>query len=124
VEVFSRSKVHPFQYTLIGMALVLFYTLLVSVSEHANFDVAYLLSSLVVIGIIGLYAKTILRHKRQALVLVVILCFTYTFVYITLQVQEYALLIGSIGLTVILAATMYITRKIDWYDLSTGRAKD
>jgi inner membrane protein len=123
VEVFSRQKVHPFQYILIGLALVLFYTLLMSISEHANFDLAYLVSSIAIIGMIALYAKTILRHTRQTLVLVIILCVTYSFVYITLQVQEYALLIGSIGLTAILAFTMYITRKIDWYDLSSAKVE-
>lgn len=115
VEIFSKRRVHPFQYVLIGLALVLFYTLLMAVSEHAGFDLAYLVSSIAIISMIALYARTILQHNKQTLVLVIILCFTYAFVYVTLQVQEYALLIGSIGLTAILALTMYITRKIDWY---------
>lgn len=115
VEIFNKRRVHPFQYILIGMALVLFYTLLMAVSEHAGFNLAYLVSSVAIISIIALYARTILQHNKQTLVLVTILSFTYTFVYVTLQLQEYALLIGSIGLTAILALTMYITRKIDWY---------
>lgn len=123
VEIFNKKKFHPFQYILIGLALVLFYTLLVSISEHTNFNIAYLISSLVIIGIIALYARAILQSTRQTLVLIVILCFTYTFVFVTLQLQDYALLIGSIGLTAILAFTMYITRKINWYDLSGGRQK-
>lgn len=118
VEIFNRSRVHPFQYILIGLALVLFYTLLVSISEHSNFNIAYLISSLVIIGIIGFYARAVLKNARQALVLVIILCFTYSFVFVTLQIQDYALLIGSIGLTAILAFTMYITRNINWYGLS------
>ncbi|NND32636.1 MAG: cell envelope integrity protein CreD, partial [Saprospiraceae bacterium] len=121
VEIFSKRKVHPFQYILIGLALCLFYTLLVSISEHLNFNAAYLISSLVIIGLIGLYARYILPHARQVLVLVLILSFTYSFVYVTLQVQDYALLIGSIGLTTILALTMYITRNVNWYDLSSSK---
>lgn len=121
VEIFNKSKVHPFQYVLIGLALCLFYTLLVSISEHSNFNIAYLISSLVIIGMIGMYARAILHSLKQTLSLVLILCFTYTFVYITLQVQDYALLIGSIGLTSILAFTMYITRNINWYELSTPK---
>lgn len=121
VEIFNKKKLHPFQYILIGLALVLFYTLLVSISEHTNFNTAYLVSSVVIISIIALYARAILQSIKQAVVLVFILCFTYAFVFVTLQLQDYALLIGSIGLTSILAFTMYITRKVNWYDLSAGK---
>tara|TARA_R110000868_G_scaffold383578_8_gene650702 strand:+ start:13924 stop:15288 length:1365 start_codon:yes stop_codon:yes gene_type:complete len=117
IEIFNKKEVHPFQYILIGLALVLFYTLLVSISEYANFNIAYLISSISIISMIGLYAKSILNNIKQTIFLILILCATYTFVYITLQVQEYALLIGSIGLTAILAFTMYITREINWYNL-------
>ncbi len=120
VEIFNKKKLHPFQYILIGLALVLFYTLLVSISEHTNFNIAYLLSSLIIISIIAFYARAILQSTKQTFVLVVILCFTYMFVFVTLQLQDYALLIGSIGLTAILAFTMYITRNINWYALSGG----
>lgn len=119
VEVFNKKKMHPFQYILIGLALCLFYTLLVSISEHSNFNLAYLISSIAIISMIGLYAKAILPSAKQVVVLVIILCFTYAFAYVTLQVQDYALLIGSIGLTAILAFTMYITRNINWYELSS-----
>ncbi|MCA1764598.1 MAG: cell envelope integrity protein CreD [Flavobacteriales bacterium] len=121
VEIFNKKKLHPFQYILIGLALCLFYTLLVSISEHLNFNKAYLISSTVIIGIIGLYARAILSSTRQAATLVVILCFTYAFVFVTLQVQDYALLIGSVGLTCILAFAMYITRKVNWYDISSPK---
>lgn len=121
VEIFNKKEVHPFQYILIGLALCLFYTLLVSISEHANFDIAYIISSTSVIAMIGLYARSILNSLKQTTVLVLILCLTYTFVYITLHAQDYALLIGSIGLTAILAFTMYITRNINWYELTTAK---
>jgi inner membrane protein len=121
VEVFNEGRMHPFQYILIGLALVMFYTLLVSISEHTSFNLAYLISSVSIISIIGLYARSILRNRRHTLALIVILGFTYTFVYITLQVQDYALLIGSLGLTAILAFTMYITRNINWYELSSPK---
>lgn len=123
VEIFNKRKVHPFQYILIGLALVLFYSLLVSISEHAGFNVAYAVSSITIISIISLYAKAILRDVKQTIVLFIILCFTYIFVYVTLQIQDYALLIGSIGLTTILAFAMYITRKLDWYDVSEVKSK-
>lgn len=119
VEILSSKKVHPFQYILIGLALCLFYTLLVSISEHTNFDIAYIIASVSVIAMIGLYSKSILDNLKQSLLLVLVLSLTYSFVYITLQVQDYALLIGSVGLTAILALTMYITRNIKWYELSS-----
>ncbi|MGE5682479.1 MAG: inner membrane CreD family protein, partial [Bacillota bacterium] len=118
----NQKKMHPFQYILIGLSLCLFYTLLLSISEHTNFDLAYLISSLAIISMIGFYAKAILNNFKQTLVLIVILCFTYSFVYITLQIQDYALLIGSIGLTSILAFTMYITRNINWYQFGSSKS--
>lgn len=121
VEILSSKKVHPFQYILIGFALCLFYTLLVSISEQTNFDIAYAIASTSVITMIGLYSKSILKNSKQTLILVLVLGLTYSFVYITLQVQDYALLIGSVGLTAILALTMYITRNIKWYELSSLR---
>jgi inner membrane protein len=124
VEIFNRKKIHPFQYILIGLALVLFYTLLISISEHTNFDIAYVIASASVIAMIGLYARSILQNPRQAATLVFVLILTYTFVYITLQIQDYALLIGTIGLTLILAFTMYITRNINWYELSSLKKAD
>lgn len=124
VEIFNKKEVHPLQYILIGLGLCLFYTLLVSISEHSNFDLAYGIASISVISMIGLYAKTILGDLRQTVILVLILCLTYTFVYITLQIQDYALLIGSIGLTAILAFTMYITRNINWYELTPKRESE
>lgn len=123
VEIFNQKKMHPFQYILIGLALCLFYTLLLSISEHTNFNLAYLISSIAIIGMIGFYAKAILNNLKQTIVLLVILCFTYSFVFITLQVQDYALLIGSIGLTAILAFTMYITRHINWYQLGSSKSE-
>jgi inner membrane protein len=124
VEIFNKKEVHPLQYILIGLALCLFYTLLESISEHSNFDLAYGIASISVIAMIGLYAKSILGDLKQTVILVLILCLTYTFVYITLQIQDYALLIGSIGLTTILAFTMFITRNINWYELSTKKESE
>lgn len=121
VEIFNQKNMHPFQYILIGLALCIFYILLLSISEHTNFDLAYLISSIAVISMIGFYAKAILNNVRQTFILIVILCGTYSFVYITLQVQDYALLIGSVGLSAILAFTMYLTRNINWYNLGSSK---
>lgn len=117
-EVFNKKELHPFQYALIGLALCLFYILLLSLSEWINFNMAYLISATSIITMIGLYARSIMGRAKQVIVLVLILGLVYAFVFFTLQLQAYALLIGSVGLTIILAVTMYITRRIDWFDLS------
>ncbi len=124
VEIFSKKSVHPFQYILVGLALVLFYVLLISISEHTSFNTAYLIAGTAVITMTGLYARSVLGSLKQTIVLVLVLSLTYSFVYITLQIQDYALLIGSIGLTAILALTMYITRNINWYEISTLKKAD
>ena len=108
VEIFNRNRVHPFQYILVGLALCLFYILLISISEHSSFNTAYFIASASVIAMIGLYARAILKNLKQTFMLVLVLCLSYSFVFVTLQVQDYALLIGSIGLTAILAFTMLL----------------
>ena len=124
IEIFNRTRIHPFQYLLIGFALSLFYILLISISEHTNFSLAYTVAAVTVITLIGLYSKAILHNVRQTLMLPLVLGFSYSFVYVTLQAQDYALLIGSIGLTAMLALTMYITRNINWYKISSVEETD
>ncbi len=114
-EVFNKKKIHPIQYLLVGLAIVLFYTLLIAISEVFNFGVAYLISSIATIGLITLYSKSVLDNVKIAQIQALILAFLYLFVYIILQLEDYALLIGSILLFLILSTVMYLSRKIDWY---------
>ena len=118
VEILNEKKIHPFQYTLVGLALCLFYVLLVSISEHSNFNFAYWISTTSIVTMIMLYSLSIFKTKRLTILLVTTLCGIYGFLFITLQLVDYALLMGSIGLTIILAATMYFTRNINWYKLN------
>ncbi|MCF7835615.1 MAG: cell envelope integrity protein CreD [Candidatus Marinimicrobia bacterium] len=120
-EVFNRKKVHPIQYVLVGLAIVLFYSLLVSISEIVSFGLAYLISAVATIGLITLYSKSVLANTKLALIQSSILGFLYLFVYIILQLEDYALLIGSILLFSILATIMYLSRKIDWYAIGTEK---
>jgi len=116
-EIISKKRVHPIQYILIGLAIILFYVLLLSISEHLNFDFAYILSALVTTTIITSYSKSILKNNRFTLTVCGILIILYSYLYIVLQLEDYALIMGSIGLLIVLSAVMYITRKIDWYSL-------
>lgn len=115
VEIRNGKRIHPFQYILVGLALCLFYTLLVSLSEQINFNLAYLISASTIVIMISLYSRSIFTSTKLSFLLFGILTALYTFLFITLQMEDYALLSGSIGLTLMLAATMYFTRNIDWY---------
>lgn len=111
VEMRQSKSVHPFQYALIGLALVIFYTLLVAISEQTSFNSAYLIAALMTIGLTGLYAKALFNSGRMALLVSGALTLLYGFLFVVLQQQDYALLIGSLGLFVILAVVMYFSRK-------------
>ena len=115
IEVLNRKRIHPFQYILVGVALCLFYTLLLSVSEYISFNLSYLLSAAAIILLISLYAKTVFNNLRLALLFSLVLIILYVFVFSIIQLQDYALLLGSIGLFIVLALVMYLSRKINWY---------
>jgi len=118
VEIMNKRRIHPFQYALVGLALCLFYVLLVSISEHANFNLAYGISSLGIVMMISLYSITIFKKLKLSWLLFTVLAAIYGFLFVTLQLADYALIMGSIGLSLILAITMYSTRNINWYQLS------
>ncbi|MEQ8547139.1 MAG: cell envelope integrity protein CreD [Cyclobacteriaceae bacterium] len=118
VEILNKRKIHPFQYALVGLALCLFYILLVSISEHSNFNVAYGISTTAIVLMISLYSITVFKKLNLTALLIATLTAIYGFLFITLQLADYALLMGSIGLTLILGLTMYFTRNINWYRIN------
>ncbi|MEH6679770.1 MAG: cell envelope integrity protein CreD [Sediminicola sp.] len=120
VEILGKRKIHPFQYALVGLALCLFYTLLVSISEHADFNIAYLVSTAAIVAMIGLYSLSVFKKMKRSLLLLTVLFGIYGFMFVTLQLSDYALLMGSLGLTFILGLTMYFTRNVNWYTLQIG----
>jgi len=117
VEIMNGRRIHPFQYTLVGLALCLFYVLLISISEHSNFNIAYLISAGISSLLILLYSRSVFQSAKFTGILSATILGIYTFLFVTLQLADYALLMGSIGLTTILGITMYFTRNINWYKL-------
>jgi inner membrane protein len=117
-EVISKYRLHLFQYLLVGCALSLFYLLLIAISEVSRFELAYCIASIGIISIITLYSKAILgKIRRHAEWLIgSLLGLLYTYLYVLLQLEDLSLLFGSIGLFVVLALIMYVTRNIDWYN--------
>lgn len=114
IETVNKKSVHPFQYALIGLALILFYTLLLSFSEYTGFNIAYIIASVATVGLIGWFVKGILQSSKPVSVLSVVLVLLYSYVFTILQLQDYSLLLGSIGLFLTLAVIMHFSKKIQW----------
>jgi inner membrane protein len=115
IEVLAGVRVHPIQYLMLGGALCPFYLLELSLSEHLGFPLAYVIASISVIGMVAAYSVVALRRARRALVVGGGVALLYGYLYVLLRNEDYSLVIGSIGLFVILAAIMYVTRRVDWY---------
>jgi inner membrane protein len=120
-EILAKTILHPIQYAFIGLALVLFYVLLLSISEQIGFSLAYLVASLAIIGLVSSYARAITSSSRVAVMMCFMLATVYGFLYAVLQLEDYALLLGSVGLFTVLAFLMYLTRKIDWFSLAKSQ---
>ena len=112
VEIIQKKNIHPFQYLLVGLALCLFYTLLLSTSEHINFIASYWLSTVMTVGLITFYMMGVLKIKKTALSIGGLLLLLYTYIFFLIQMESYALLAGSIGLFIILAIIMRYSQKI------------
>jgi inner membrane protein len=117
-ELLKKVRVHPIQYTLVGMALLVFYLLLISLSEHIQFLFAYVIGAFSSTALLTFYFGGILRSRKLGLILGTGLSILYVSLYVILQAEESALLMGSILLFVVLAALMLATRHFDWYELT------
>lgn len=117
VDVLSTSPFHPIHYTLVGFALILFFVLLLSISEHLAFNYAYLVASVPVILLISLYTRGVTRGWKATGAIGTVLVILYAFLFILLQLSDYSLLLGSLGLFAGLSLVMYLTRSIDWFGM-------
>ena len=117
IEVLNRKRLHPIQYLLVGAAIILFYILLLSISEHLTFDWAYMIGCVTILILITGYCWFVFKNRKLTFMVFGLLAILYGFFYSLMQLQDYSLLLGSIGLLIILATIMYMTRSIDWYDL-------
>lgn len=124
IELFSKKVIHPIQYLLVGLALIIFYSILLAISEYILFQYSYLISSFLIIALIGFYVKSIYASKHISIIVAGMLMMFYGFMYVILQLQDYSLLIGSIALFIILAAIMFFTRKINWFEVLSNKSKD
>lgn len=116
-ETLRRLRIHPFQYLLIGFALVLFFVLLLSLSEHVGFDGAYAIAATGTVLLIVGYSAFVLGGASRVAGIGALLGGLYLYLYVLLQLEDYALLLGALGLFATLASVMWITRRVDWYQL-------
>jgi inner membrane protein len=120
VEITQKIRIHPFQYILIGAALTIYYTLLLSLSEHIGYNIAYAIASVATVLMISLYSISFLRSTRLTTLFTGLLFIFYTFIFVIIQQQDYSLLLGSIGLFLIVGFLMYFSRKVNWYHEATA----
>ncbi|MBN2324002.1 MAG: cell envelope integrity protein CreD [Spirochaetes bacterium] len=122
LEVINRLRIHPFQYLMVGLAMSVFFLLLLSLSEHMAFTYSYVLASLVTIGIISAYSARILEKKKRTVFFTLLLVLLYVCLFVLMQLEDYALLLGSAIVFLLLGFVMFITRKIDWYSVRLDRS--
>ena len=116
-EIFAGLRLHPLQYLLLGLTNCMFYLLLLAISEHLSFGLAYFLSSAASTTLISVYSSEVLGARRRVGPVAAALTVMYAYLYVTLQAEDFALLSGTLALFVVLALFMTMTRSIDWYEL-------
>jgi inner membrane protein len=116
-ETIRQLPIHPIQYALVGLALAIFFLLLLSLSEHIAFGWAYLAAAVACIGLIGFYVGNVLRSRARGFGFAAMLGLLYGALYGLLLSEDNALVLGAGLLFVVLAAIMIATRKVDWYQV-------
>ena len=119
-EITRGAVLHPIQYLFVGFAMCLFYLLLLSLSEHIGFDRAYLSAATATVGLLAWYWSRVVSGGREGWMMGLALTGLYGFLFLLLRIEDYALLAGSLGLFAMLALVMYLTRRVNWYDLRLG----
>lgn len=121
-EITGGALVHPIQYLFVGFTMCLFYLLLLSLAEHRGFDAAYIIAAAATIVLLSWYWSWVLGGRRQGAMMGTALTTLYGYLYLLLRLEDYALLAGSVGLFVMLALVMFLTRRVNWYELRLGAA--
>lgn len=116
-EQVTRNRLHPLQYLLVGLALSMFYLLLIALSEHIAFALAYVTAATALVSLIGTYLAGALRSTWRGVIAGGVMSLVYGLLYMLVLSENYSLLLGSIILFAALAAVMLATRRVDWYRL-------
>ena len=116
----KKLRVHPVQYLLVGSALCSFFLLLVSLSEHLPFGISYAVAASACVLLLAYYASHMLGGLARGIPLGAGIALLYGLLYVLLQLEQTALVVGAIALFLVLAAVMALTRKVNWYGLASG----
>jgi inner membrane protein len=114
IESIYKKPLHLVQYGLAGLALVLFYTLLLSISEYTGFNISYAIAGVATIGLVTWYVGSIMQSRKLAIFISFVLTVVYGYIFTIIQLQDFSLLMGSIGLFIALAIIMFFSRKLQW----------
>ena len=114
-ETTSGRRAHPAQYILVGLAQLVFYMLMLSVSEIAGFNLGFLAAAVATVLAISLYAGSVFGTRKSAMQAMAVFSTLYAFIYLLMRLEDYALLVGSLASFAAIAATMWMTRNLDWY---------
>jgi inner membrane protein len=117
-EILKSLAIHPAQYALVGLALAMFFLLLLSLSEHMDFLVAYLIATTACVTLIGIYLSAVLHSGKRGFAAGAMLAGLFGSLYGLLESEDNALMLGSLLLFVLLSLAMLTTRRLDWYRLS------
>ena len=119
-EVLTRLAIHPVQYALVGIALAIFFLLLISLSEHLGFALAYAIAAGSCVALIGYYVGQVLENMRRGALFALALSALYGLLYVLLRMEDHALLMGSLLVFACIASAMVATRRVDWYALGAN----
>jgi inner membrane protein len=112
IELIGKTVIHPIHYLMVGLSLILFYAILLSFSEQFGFAYSYLTASIGILSLLSWYAYSVLRSLKFALTIFMAISILYSFLYVIVNLETYALIVGSLGLFVVLAAIMSFTRRL------------
>jgi inner membrane protein len=113
-EMISKHRVHVFNYVLIGAAMIVYYTMLLSFSEQVGFTFAYLIASAATVILVAAFLRSLIKSAKTTGRFALILSLFYAFIYVIIQLEDLALLVGSVALFLVVATLMYFSRKINW----------
>lgn len=117
-ETLKNLRIHPIQYTLVGLGIAVFYLLLVSLSEHIAFSASYFIAACSCVALLAYYIRYVLGSQQNAIIFAGLYGLLYATLYFIIQSEDFALLLGSLLLFIALASIMIVTRNINWYELN------
>jgi inner membrane protein len=122
IELLRAAPIHPAQYGLVGLAMATFFLLLLGLSEHVRFGLAYLAAASACVIQLGTYLAAALGSRRLGLALGILLALLFAALYVLLVSEDNALLLGSVLVFALVSGALAMTRRLDWYGLAAGRS--